>query len=120
MKYSSEQEIFDLVTTHLLKQGATSFNTKTDSCMYRHNGLKCAVGFLIPDDEYDPFMEGFGVINLIEKFNKPCIEDMKPFVDILSELQRIHDTAPSSNWYSDLEELANDRCLEMVELTIDR
>ena len=46
------QEVFDIVSKHLLKQNERS-GFSDDSCSYRGpNGLKCAAGILIPDEEY--------------------------------------------------------------------
>jgi hypothetical protein len=58
----TKQEIFDHVLTHLRKQGKPAIN-ETDSgediCAYRtDDGLKCAVGCLIPDDKYNEDLEG--------------------------------------------------------------
>lgn len=53
----THQEIFDFVWTKLCEQGAKSY--ENGKCRYRTSTrLKCAVGHLIPDDLYDPAMEG--------------------------------------------------------------
>lgn len=65
----TNQEIFDTVAVHLLTQNkrATKANCST-TCQYRTSeGLKCAVGCLIPDEKYTPEMEPYGVYTLIEK-----------------------------------------------------
>lgn len=57
------QEIFDTVATHLLTQGHKAFDL---NCKYHaKNGDKCAIGVLIPDELYDPVIEGFGVASSV-------------------------------------------------------
>lgn len=51
------QEIFDTVCAHLAGMTAKSIN-ESGMCTYRGpNGSKCAVGALIPDDMYRPWMD---------------------------------------------------------------
>ena len=47
----TRQEIFETVAKHLFSQGHRAKN-KDGLCSYRSDGLKCAVGVLIPDNEY--------------------------------------------------------------------
>ena len=55
----NRQEALNIAARGILEQGAYSLNKARTSCMYRgENGTKCAVGHLIPDDDYDPLMEG--------------------------------------------------------------
>ena len=60
-----KQEIFDTIVAHLRNQGKKAANGSTVEgrgqlqCKYRSDdGLKCAVGYLIPDDRYAKEMEG--------------------------------------------------------------
>jgi hypothetical protein len=62
----TDQEVFDYVSTFLLKQGVPSkdLTQKNQPCLYRGpNGTKCAVGCLIPDELYDPVMESMPVVS---------------------------------------------------------
>lgn len=53
----TDQEIFDTVARHLLKQGRPA-SKRDGACFYRtDDGLKCAAGVLIPDEDYSPWME---------------------------------------------------------------
>ena len=62
----TEQEIFDTVLEHLREQGKAAANAE-GSCQYRGaNGTACAVGCLIPDELYDPLIEGLGVERILE------------------------------------------------------
>lgn len=103
----TRQEIFDRVVRHLLSQKQKAAiddvygNTR---CRYRTpDGLRCAVGCLIPDDAYDPSIEGFAVGDLLtsevptlctlrrslEAGGVPCHDSGA--VALLRELQTIHD-----------------------------
>lgn len=51
------QETYDHVARELVKQGAPSM-TRCGRCAYRgEEGRRCAVGVLIPDAMYSPFIE---------------------------------------------------------------
>jgi len=92
------QEIFDKVINHLLQQGGPALNYNYDDdpvCRYRsNNGLKCAVGCLIPDDQYDPIMEGWGVMVTSppsDPLNYWIAKYYEPQRDLLAALQSLHD-----------------------------
>lgn len=57
---ATEQQIFDQVAQHLIKQGRQCSN-QAGACLYRHNGMKCAAGALIDDNEYKPEMDQNGM-----------------------------------------------------------
>lgn len=62
----SRQETFDVVARHLIKQGRQSQSASGSSytCAYRGvDDCRCSAGALIPDDQYDPSMEGLSVEN---------------------------------------------------------
>ena len=62
----TNQEIYDDVLAHLRKQGKAAVNTGGD-CQYRGaSGTSCAVGCLIPDELYDPLIEGLSVVPLVK------------------------------------------------------
>lgn len=94
--YGSKQEVFDVVTKHLLTQNQKS---RVDtSCMYRGPGsLKCAVGALIPDDVYSYAMEGYPACVLLEQFSGVAAtlfgDSPKQYEGLLVELQLIHDNS---------------------------
>ena len=97
---ATEQQIFDQVATHLLTQKKQSA-TVTGGCKYRHNGLMCAAGCLIADDEYRESLENSSWLKLSNAGQVP--EAHKGFIH---SLQRIHDSKFSSNWFHCLEQLA--------------
>lgn len=90
------QEIFDTVVTGLFEQGGPSMD-KYGACMYRGcNGRKCAAGWLIPDDLYDPSIEGnsaervlplmFGKAPAWTYENLPLIAKMQTCHDVAADL----------------------------------
>lgn len=93
-----KQEIFDTVVNHLInqKQKSVKEGNKTN-CLYRGpNGLKCAVGCLIPDDVYEEYMEE-NFTNLLSQYG-----DVLPFYFnkeyiLLYDLQLCHDNCPTTN-----------------------
>jgi len=88
----TEQEIFDTAVIGVLKQGIASVRDG-GACAYRgKNGTKCAVGFLISDEEaekYDEFDE-YGVRDLI---SSGFLQGFVYYSDLLADLQRAHDKA---------------------------
>ena len=54
----TNQEIFNTVAKHMLKQGVRAVD-KNGACQYKTPaGNKCAFGCLIPDELYNPCLEG--------------------------------------------------------------
>lgn len=88
------QEIFDKVATHLFTQRTRAVNGLND-CQYRtETGAKCAVGCLIPDELYDPVIESFAVHSSVIRPTLTRI-GVDEHVDLLAELQGIHDSRVS-------------------------
>lgn len=100
----NEREIFDRVKTHLLQQNEKSYD-EFNGCLYRgKNGLKCAVGCLIEDDEYDDAMEQNTVDELFRyrtSFKNFDVNNER-HIDILSTLQDIHDSCDVDCWPDEL------------------
>jgi hypothetical protein len=90
------QEIFDRVWTHFVVEGNPR-SINDCGCAYRgHGGAKCAVGVLIPDEEYAPSFEGLSVESFfINPDCPPSIAAMKEHVGLLGALQGAHDSAGS-------------------------
>jgi hypothetical protein len=114
------QEIFDQVKDHLLTQNQKAVNPNTADCMYRTSeGLKCAVGCLISDEEYNPTFEGVASIGLLQydtilsnQYSKSIIQSYIPIeldgikIDFIQSLQAIHDGGDPSEWISRLKSFA--------------
>lgn len=113
------QELFDQVATHLLTQNAKSiaYSSANDgvSCRYRGpNGLRCAIGIFIPDDQYEPWMEGEVVTtDLVWKAT-----GLPSHLDTLARaLQQVHDENPVEAWVGALRYVAFDFQLSTAALT---
>lgn len=92
LPHATAQEVFDYVVSNLLRQGEKSIFPGTISCRrgpnrYRGpNGLKCAAGWLIADDEYREEFEGKGWTNLYRVGSVPATHGF-----LISSLQDCHD-----------------------------
>jgi hypothetical protein len=93
----TKQEIFDKVYRWFAVDGnQRSFDTQRGLCAYRgKNGARCAVGVLIPDNEYSSRFEGDSVMVLLGR--EKCSPTLKAISEgnerFLAELQRAHDEA---------------------------
>lgn len=98
---ATAQEVFDQVKEHLLKQYQKSVTNNINgglSCLYRGlKGLKCAVGCLIADDEYDKKMEGSNWLALYEDKKVPSEHH-----NLIIDLQTIHDYSDVGEWKNKL------------------
>ena len=91
----TNQEAFETMVRHLRKQGCQSVSEHGTRCLYRGpNGRMCAVGCLIPDDQYKRSFEGETAECIAKKV--PALSDIEP--GILSEMQCIHDDCDVSQW----------------------
>lgn len=109
----TNQQIFNKVVKHLLKQGVKSINR--GKCLYRGpSGLKCAVGCLIPDKLYIKEIEGktiggmtiFSIYySILANILKKSGVGTKSFV-LLDCLQDIHDHQIVKHWPEDLKQAA--------------
>lgn len=108
------QEIFDTVVAHLRKQGCKSVKLAADggpaygiegiSCLYRGpNGLMCAAGCLIADEDYSPEMED---ISANRGILQDYFEEMGCDTYFIRKLQIIHDEECVQDWEDEFERLA--------------
>ncbi len=86
------QEIFDTVVGHLFEQGRPARPINRHLCQYRHVAddgtvLKCAAGFLIPDDVYDKGMEGMTANHVVRMY----LPSLMAYAPLIRELQGAHD-----------------------------
>ena len=113
----TNQEIYTKVRDHLLTQMKKSQGLlqREDhgeymTCLYYGpDGLKCAVGALIPENMYNPRMEGEGVDTDIIKNALDYSEEQKR---LLQELQCVHDEHDPDEWQGKLWDVADDFGLE--------
>ncbi len=111
----NKQEAFNKIYLGLKSQGfQKSFNETIYRCQYRGpNGLKCAVGYLIPDEKYHESLEKLNPYDLIKVsiIDFPMLDS-----DFLVELQSIHDTSVCpEKLEAELKELATEENLTIPE-----
>jgi hypothetical protein len=109
------QEVFDIVSKHLLKQNERSLNpypvpsSMLPECSYRgKDGTKCAAGVLISDEEYNAKFESWTWSGLVDNY---IVEDK--FKEEINDLQEIHDRWPVHSWRSRLNNFAKKHNLQV-------
>ena len=96
----NEQNTFNVIVSHLMKQKARAVSD-VGNCMYRgKNNMKCAVGCLIPDNLYDPKFEGRILVGRPSLVN--LLEGLGHNIELLSELQYVHDKDSVEHWLDNL------------------
>lgn len=100
----NNQEAFNKMVQHLRFQKVESIS-KDGTCMYRGpNGLKCAVGALIPDEEYRLEFEKSIASNVAKKC--PSLDGIdKNFLD---KMQNAHDNVAIRFWEDEFKEIAEE------------
>jgi hypothetical protein len=97
---ATAQQVFEQVRDHLLRQRrqSTLDGGVKSTCAYRGvDGLQCAAGCLIADEEYSPRLEGSG-------WGSYIFPDSHR--DLITQLQRIHDHKPVELWEASLRSVA--------------
>ena len=92
--FSSRQEIFDYVTPLLFAQGERSMLEGGTTCAYRgEHGMRCAVGFLIPDELYYHGLEGKSAmdVDITKLLNNVVTRQRQNLCLFLTDLQDVHD-----------------------------
>jgi len=90
----TNQKAFDKIYKYFIFKKNKRSISDNGYCRYRAGELKCAVGVLIPDDDYDSDMEGSHCRTVRHNYFEEEWKDLN--MDLLSELQRVHDT--SGEW----------------------
>jgi hypothetical protein len=103
----TRKNIYDSVTAHLLGQGAVS-EDENGSCRLRSpGGRKCAIGSLLKDEHYRPSFEGIGISyyrnardgDLLRALYACEVDAYRAdVIDLLMELEEVHDDAPVDDW----------------------
>lgn len=101
------KDAFRIVKQHLMAQGArstfVSSNSGASICAYRgEQGLMCAIGALIPDEEYSKNYETVIAAGL----RVSTLDGLD--INFISRLQTIHDQRPISQWELALDALEAD------------
>lgn len=91
----TNQEAFTKMVQHLRKQGCKSQDEAHQTCLYRGpNGLKCAVGALIPDEEYREWWDEEGV--MASRLGTVSLNGLNH--KMLEDMQQTHDHFPVDRW----------------------
>lgn len=104
---ATAQEVFDQIALHMLNQRKKSGDMA--NCYYRFNGLKCAAGCLISDDEYSEWMESNNWNDLVVDGSVP-----KEHSEMIRKLQSIHDIKDPLEWKTHLREYAEENNLKFI------
>ena len=107
----TDQELYDKVAAHLLKQGVKSGIYQSDgsfSCMYRDDkGRQCAVGCLLAPAQYTAKLEGRGASNQVVA--AALYKSIGPYSpELIRELQIVHDFTSPEGWEDELNKLAEE------------
>jgi hypothetical protein len=115
LQTATAQQVFDQVRDHMLRQMRRSKLAQTGpTCAYRsHDGLSCAAGCLIGDDEYTPAFEKGAWGELVRKGAVPAAH-----AALIRELQGVHDGFMPEHWERELREVADNHCLGWT-ITVD-
>lgn len=120
------QQIFDTVVNHLRTQKVPAYSQadcQNTGCAYKNNrGQKCAVGCLVPENEYSEQLEMKTITQWFEcKIAPPTIQKMfdEGHRFLLARLQMIHDCGYSVNnpdsWEQEFRVCARDFKLQYSE-----
>jgi hypothetical protein len=109
---ADNQAVFRFVAEHLLQQRRKSQAQPSEGerdafCLFRGpGGRMCAAGCLVPDSDYDPEWEQDGEIGT---WSNPVTDyfTQRGFdLDLLLELQKIHDNTEVADWPRELQTTA--------------
>lgn len=90
----NNQDAFDIALNGIRKQNYKISTTKEGSCAYRgENGLRCALGHMIPNKLYKSGMEGLVPDHsLLRDFPELGVYLENVDVELLTDLQCAHDS----------------------------
>ena len=98
----NNQQAFDKMVTHLFTQKCKA-EDMAGRCAYRGvKGLKCAVGALISDDDYNEGFEG----KTIREFADDIPSLLHVSTNMLGEMQTIHDAYGCDEWFKECRKVA--------------
>jgi hypothetical protein len=93
---TDRQKLFDAMLGHIRQQAkpATARQGGVDKCLYRtDDGLKCAIGALIPDELYQPGFENAATAEVLDALfvHDPALRDF-----LTHAQNRLHDNPASA------------------------
>ena len=107
------QQMFDTVARHLLAQNCKSVDLNGIHCRYRGQGdTKCAAGVLIPDSLYTTAIETLAcTVELVAAALTKAGVEVRD-LNLLRQLQGIHDGYDPRDWPNQLRRLAVEHGLD--------
>ena len=113
----TNQEVFDTVVQHLAQQKQPAVEGNRSSCYYRTStGLKCPVGCLIPDEEYQ---EAFETLEFMTHEVISACPSLKTLSEtLLIQLQNAHDERAhnAASLQAELRNIARDFFLDAASV----
>lgn len=110
----TNQELYTTVRNHLLKQNQQAL--AYGQCKYRTaEGLKCAIGVLIPDDRYTFHLEGLSCSSVSIKAAAGISGDDQ--LRLAQALQSVHDGRDVIDWAPALDDIAKRFDLQVEEVS---
>ena len=96
----TDRDVFEFIRNHLLTQGERSIMEDEATCAYLGtDGKKCAVGALIREDIYHSSIEEKPVNHsLVRSAVTKSVPNWIINLELLGELQSIHDNANEYDW----------------------
>lgn len=118
VNYSVEQVILQGCQSSIVKEGCPDELTVVPNCLYRGpNNTKCAVGFLIDDEDYIPEWDtqfGISTKDLFDALDYKMFTDdvnRKDAAMIMRSLQRAHDSCDvKASFVHDFKEAVGHTC----------
>lgn len=89
----NKNEFYKKTVEHLINQGRRA-TSNIDTCMYRPaEGLKCAIGVHVSDEDYTPEMETIGIDSLVPWSFCPTNlrKSYQEYPNLMRSLQSLHD-----------------------------
>jgi hypothetical protein len=113
---ATPEQVFEQIARHMLKQWRKSTALGSNRCAYRGaQGLTCAAGCLISDDEYDPRWEARSWTSLAMSQEVPA-----DYSTLIRRLQVIHDSREVREWPGALLDAARAYNIELSPELRDR
>lgn len=99
IKSAAPKEVADQITLHLLLQKDAAINS-LGHCLLRYDGLKCAMGCLIADEEYDESMEGYVWPDIVRMwYDREKLVCSKEVCDVIESFRWTHDNIEPRYWH---------------------
>lgn len=105
MIFNNQAELFTHAVTEIFKQGERC--TEDGSCQYRFNNMKCIVGHCIDDEDYRKSMENPNNNCIRQVVAKHQLDYLKPYINLLEELQVVHDEYHPIRWVVEFQKVAD-------------